>query len=88
VSQKYRTYREIRQEFSPERKHKISDGAAKINTKLKILSTVRQAAGITQEELAELLDVGQSHISQMESRDNITLSTLVGAITAMGGSLA
>jgi hypothetical protein len=31
MSQKYRTYREIRQEFSPERKQKISDGAAKIN---------------------------------------------------------
>jgi transcriptional regulator with XRE-family HTH domain len=87
MSQKHRTYREIRQEFSPERQQKISAGAAKINTGLKILSTVRQAAGITQEELAELLDVGQSHISQMESRDNITLGTLIDAITAMGGSI-
>jgi DNA-binding XRE family transcriptional regulator len=87
VSQKHRTYQEIRQEFSPERQQKISAGVAKINTELKILSTVRQAAGITQEELAELLDVGQSHISQMENRDNITLSTLINAIAAMGGSI-
>jgi transcriptional regulator with XRE-family HTH domain len=87
MSQKHRTYREIRQEFSPERQQKISAGAAKINVGLKILSTVRQAAGITQEELAELLDVGQSHISQMESRDNITLATLISAIAAMGGSI-
>jgi transcriptional regulator with XRE-family HTH domain len=87
MSRKHRAYREIRQEFSPERQQKISAGAAKINTGLKILSTVRQAAGITQEELAELLDVGQSHISQMESRDNITLATLISAITAMGASI-
>lgn len=87
MSQKHRTYREIKQEFSSERQQKISAGAAKINAGLKILSTVRQAAGLTQEELANLLDVGQSHISQMESRDNITLGTLIGAITAMGGSI-
>jgi transcriptional regulator with XRE-family HTH domain len=87
MSQKHRTYREIRQEFSPERQQKISTGAVRINARLKILSTVRQAAGLTQEELAELLDVGQSHVSQIESRDNITLGTLVGAITAMGGSI-
>jgi len=87
MSQKHRTYREIRQEFSPERQQKISASAAKINNGLKILSTVRQAAGITQEELAEILDVGQSHISQMESRDNITLATLISTITAMGGSI-
>jgi DNA-binding XRE family transcriptional regulator len=87
MSQKHRTYRELRQKFSPERQQKVSAGAAKINAELRILSTVRQAAGITQEELAELLDVGQSHISQMESRDNITLATLISAIAAMGGSI-
>jgi hypothetical protein len=48
VTQKYRTYREIRQEFSPERQQKISAGAAKINI-------ARQAAGLTSEEIAELL---------------------------------
>ncbi len=87
MSQKHRTYREIRQDFSPDRQQKITAGAAKINIGLKILSTVRQAAGITQEELAELLDVGQSHISQIENRDNITLATLISAIAAMGGSI-
>ncbi len=70
MSQKRRTYREIRQEFSPERQQKISAGAAKINTRLKIPSTVWQAAELTQEELANLLNVGQSHIFQMESRVN------------------
>jgi transcriptional regulator with XRE-family HTH domain len=87
MNRKHRTYREIKQEFSPERQQKISDGAEKIETRLKILSAVRQAAGLTQEELVALLNVGESHISQVENRDDITFSTLVGVITAMGGSI-
>jgi hypothetical protein len=34
MSQKYRTYREIRQDFSAERQQKISAGAAKLNNGL------------------------------------------------------
>jgi transcriptional regulator with XRE-family HTH domain len=87
MNRKHRTYREIKQEFSPERQQKISDGAEKIETRLKILSAVRQAAGLTQEELVALLNVVESHISQVENRDDITFSTLVRVITAMGGSI-
>lgn len=84
---KHRTYRQIRSEFSPEMQQEISEGAGQIRAGLKILSAARQAAGLTQEELAELLDVRQSYISQVESRENITLSTLIGVISAMGGSV-
>ena len=79
MSGQHRTYRQIKQEFSPERQAKIESGAQKIKKELKILSTVRQAAGLTQEELAALLDVKQSYISQVENRENITLSTLFRA---------
>jgi DNA-binding XRE family transcriptional regulator len=87
MSRQHKTYRQIKQEFSSEMQQEISDGAEKIRTELKILSTVRQAVGLTQEELADLLDVRQSYISQVEARENITLSTLIGAIVAMGGSV-
>jgi transcriptional regulator with XRE-family HTH domain len=66
---------------------KISAGADRIRTRLNIISAVRQAAGFTQEELADLLEVRQSHISQVEARENITLSTLISRIAAMGGSI-
>jgi transcriptional regulator with XRE-family HTH domain len=68
-------------------KAEISAGADQIRTGLKILSTVRQAAGLTQEELADLLEVRQSYISQVEARENITLTTLISMIAAMGGSI-
>jgi ribosome-binding protein aMBF1 (putative translation factor) len=87
MNRQHRTYRQIKQEFSPQMQAEISAGAEKIRTKLKIISAVRQAAGLTQEELADLLEVRQSYISQVEARENITLSTLVGTIAAMGGSI-
>ncbi|MFM2304165.1 MAG: hypothetical protein RLZZ135_1575 [Cyanobacteriota bacterium] len=87
MNRKHRTYREIKQEFSPERQQKISSGAEKIETRLKILSAVRQATGLTQEELVALLNVGESHISQVENREDVTFNTLIEVITAMGGSI-
>jgi DNA-binding XRE family transcriptional regulator len=87
MTRQYRTYREIKQGFPSEMKAEISAGADQIRTGLKILSTVRQAAGLTQEELADLLEVRQSYISQVEARENITLTTLISMIAAMGGSI-
>jgi transcriptional regulator with XRE-family HTH domain len=87
MSRQHRTYREIKQEFSPEMREEINAGADKIHAGLKIISAVRQAAGLTQEELADLLEVRQSYVSQVEARENITLGTLISTIAAMGGSI-
>jgi DNA-binding XRE family transcriptional regulator len=65
----------------------INAGADRIRAKSNIISAVRQAAGLTQEELADLLEVRQFYISQVEARENITLSTLISTIVAMGGSI-
>jgi ribosome-binding protein aMBF1 (putative translation factor) len=95
MTRQHRTYKQIKQKFSPEMRAEISAGAdspeerlrQRIRTELKIISTVRQAAGLTQEELADLLEVRQSYISQVEARENITLTTLISTIAAMGGSI-
>jgi ribosome-binding protein aMBF1 (putative translation factor) len=87
MNRQHRTYRQIKQEFSSEMQSEISAGAELIRTRLNIISAVRQAAGLTQEELADLLEVRQSYISQVEARENITLSTLISTIAAMGGSI-
>lgn len=83
----YKTYKEVRNNFSTEAKARITDGANKIREELKILRTLREIAGISQEELAKRLDVKQPYISQLEGRENITLNTLVGVVAALGGSV-
>jgi ribosome-binding protein aMBF1 (putative translation factor) len=87
MTPRHRTYRQIKQDFSPETQVEISAGADRIRAGLKIISAVRQVAGLTQEELADLLEVRQSYISQVEARENITLNTLISTIAAMGGSI-
>jgi hypothetical protein len=42
MNKQHRTYRQIKQEFSPEMQSEISAGAERIRTKLNIISAVRQ----------------------------------------------
>jgi transcriptional regulator with XRE-family HTH domain len=81
------SYKEKRNQFSPEAQTRINAGAEKIRMELRILRTIREASGISQEELASRLDVGQSYISRLERRSNITLATLAGIAQALGGSI-
>lgn len=53
---KHKTYKEIKQGFSKHRREEIENGADTIRKELKFLTMVPQVAGLTQEELAELLD--------------------------------
>jgi DNA-binding Xre family transcriptional regulator len=43
--------------------------------------------GITQEELAQQMEIGQGNVSRMLRRTNMNVNTLQDAIEAMGGKL-
>jgi transcriptional regulator with XRE-family HTH domain len=47
----------------------------------------RSVTGVTQSELAELMEVTQGAISQLESRHDVLLSKLAEYIHALGGEL-
>jgi predicted XRE-type DNA-binding protein len=51
------------------------------------LNELRQARGLSQKMLAELLHVQQPSIAKMEKRTDMYLSTLRSHIEAMGGEL-
>jgi len=81
------SYEEKRKQFSPEAQARIDEGAQEIRQEMRILRFIREASGLSQDELAARLDVGQSYISRLERRDNITLATLAGIAKALGGSI-
>ena len=54
-----KSYKEKRQEFSPEAQARMSAVAQEIKNKIRILRAIREASGLSQEELAERLEVGQ-----------------------------
>lgn len=76
-----------------------SDRAASANRKLTAeidthverkratLAQVRQAIGLTQNQLAEELGIAQGDVSKMEHRENLRLTTLARFIEATGGHL-
>ena len=51
------------------------------------LNELRQARGLSQIALAEILDVQQPAIAKLEKRTDMYLSTLRSHIEAMGGQL-
>ena len=51
------------------------------------LAKLRQDKGLTQEQLAATLGVGQDTISRLEKRSDILLSTLRHYVESMGGKL-
>jgi transcriptional regulator with XRE-family HTH domain len=51
------------------------------------LRALREAAGLTQGELAQRVEITQSQLSKMERREDHRISTLRRYVQALGGSL-
>jgi len=66
-----------------ERRQRIEARAQELAT----LKDLRLAAEKTQEQLAEVLGVGQDTISRLEKRSDMLLSTLRHYVESMGGKL-
>ena len=79
-------------------KHKLNQLPAKRRAKLEkraqeliaeemTLRDLRRALDLTQERMAETLNIGQDSVSRLEKRSDLLLSTLRSYVAAMGGSL-
>jgi|ERR1700739_3766710 len=79
-------FNELRRRMSPE-----SQERAKKKTEVMLaemaLDELREARRLTQEQLAERLNVKQPAIAKIERRTDMYLSTLRGVIKAMGGEM-
>lgn len=81
-----RSFDELRRKMPPVRQSK-----ARVRTDTMIadlaLAELRRNFGVTQEQLAGLLDIRQAAISRIERRDDVLLSTLAAYVRALGGEL-
>lgn len=73
--------------MGPQRVNRATERAAAKLEQL-LLRDVRQQLGLTQLKLAKKLGVSQSALSQLESQDDMQLSTLRKVVKAMGGELS
>jgi transcriptional regulator with XRE-family HTH domain len=72
--------------MSPERLARSDARVKKMLAELP-LDELREARKLTQEQLAAQLGVGQSHVSKLEKRTDMYVSTLGRIVEAMGGRL-
>lgn len=83
---KRRTLKDLDAVLGPRR---VARAKAEARRKLEamLLGEVRKQLGLTQTEVAKSMGVSQSALSQLESQDDLQLSTLRRLVKALGGEL-
>ena len=79
-------FAELRAQMSPESRARAEAMAGAMLAEMP-LNELRQARGLSQKMLAEVLHVQQPSIAKIEKRTDMYLSTLRSHIEAMGGQL-
>ena len=78
---------DLTKNWPPERLAALAAEKRALETEAATLEELRVALGISQERLAELLDVQQPAVSKLERRNDMRVSTLREVIEALGGEL-
>lgn len=79
-------FSELRARMTPDAQLRAETKAKQLLAEMP-LNELRQARGLTQKVLAEVLHVQQPSIAKIEKRTDMYLSTLRSHIKAMGGEL-
>ena len=79
-------FRNVLESLPEAQQKRIEERKAELLAELP-LQDLRKARALTQEELADVLDVNQPSISKLERRTDMYISTLRRFVEAMGGEL-
>lgn len=83
----YRPFSDLKKGWSAERLAANGARKAKLTAEMVSLEQLREGLGISQEELASVMEVQQPAISKLVRRPDMKVSTLRDLIAAMGGEL-
>ena len=84
----HRPFSDLKRGWSPERSAaNEARKAQQLAAEVVSLEQLREGLGISQEELASIMDVQQPAISKLVRRPDMKVSTLRDLIAAMGGEL-
>jgi DNA-binding transcriptional regulator YiaG len=83
MAKKFQT---LRNKMTPEQREKSAALTQKLLSEMPI-HELRHALALSQEQLAEALDINQAAVSKLEHRTDMLISTLRRYIEAMGGEL-
>ena len=74
-------------EMPPARQRLIRERADELIAEELTLRQLRELLGLTQDEMADRLEIGQDTVSRFERREDVRLSTLRSYVEALGGEL-
>ena len=79
-------FNNLMNKMSPERRQKVEDRAQALLLEM-ALQELRQTRGLTQQQLADILNLNQAALSKMENQADMRVSTLRRILSAMGGEM-
>jgi len=79
-------FSELKKDMSPQRRENIENRARTILIHM-ALQELRQTRQLTQQGLADILNMNQAALSKMEKQSDMRISTLRKLLSAMGGNL-
>ena len=81
------SFEKLRDQMSPEVRERVDQRVRETLLEMTLRELRQKVSGKTQTELAELLEVTQGAISQLEGREDILLSRAAKYVRALGGDL-
>ena len=81
------SFEDILAQLPPERQERIKQRTDEAIAREMTLQELRKSLGLTQTDMAKLLEIGQDSVSRLERRNDLLLSTLHEYIAAAGGHL-
>ena len=84
----HRPFKELRDKLHATPEGRAAARRARLNLEIMLkLAQIREMRGMTQVELAEVLQVSQANISRVEHAEDLNLSSLRNYIEGLGGTL-
>jgi DNA-binding transcriptional regulator YiaG len=80
------SFAELRARMSPDAQAEAKAQSSRLDEEM-ALAAVRRALRLSQDEIAQMLQVGQGAVAKIEKRTDMYVSTLRRFIEAMGGEL-
>ena len=79
-------FKNLMDNLAPERRERIEDRAQALLIEM-ALQELRQTRHLTQQQVADILNLNQAALSKMENQTDMRVSTLRRILAAMGGEL-
>lgn len=82
-----KTLKQVMKELPAQRRKPIEQRSADLIQEQLTLRQLRRDLNLTQDNMSDFLEVKQGHISKIENRSDMLISTLRDYIEALGGEL-